>query len=102
MTNEKLKELCNEMLYQIRGNYIEEHEQCEEQGHPDWQIAMHYLRLAAGIKTPLKNDLFVTAEEAEYSRIWEEKEEAKIIRNNFGYPDLKSDFEVFRYDNSGE
>mgnify|MGYP003671279114 FL=1 len=43
-SNEELKKMCNEMLFQIRGNYIEEHEQCEEQGHSDWQIAMCYFR----------------------------------------------------------
>lgn len=44
LSDDELKTLCNEMIYQLQGNYIEEHEQCEEQGHPDWQIAMCYLR----------------------------------------------------------
>lgn len=47
-SNDELKKMCNEMLFQIRGNYIEEHEQCEEQGHPDWQIAMYYFRKLNG------------------------------------------------------
>jgi hypothetical protein len=47
-SNDELKRMCNEMLFQIRGNYIEEHEQCEEQGHPDWQIAMYYFRKLNG------------------------------------------------------
>jgi len=47
-SNEELENMCNEMLFQLRGNYIEEHEQCEEQGHPDWQIAMYYFRKLNG------------------------------------------------------
>lgn len=49
-SNDELKKMCNEMLFQIRGNYIEEHEQCEEQGNSDWQIAMYYFRKLNGSK----------------------------------------------------
>lgn len=45
-----IESICDEMLYQLRGNRIEKHEQCEEQGHPDWQIGMYYLRKAINLK----------------------------------------------------
>ena len=43
-SDDELKGMCNEMLYQLTGSYLEEGEKCEDQGHSDWQIAMYYFR----------------------------------------------------------
>ncbi len=43
-SDDEIKEMCNEMLFQITGEYVKKEDQCENQGDSNWQIAMYYFR----------------------------------------------------------